>query len=152
MGDQRERGLVRASFYYSVTTRLPRERVWELLTDINNWPKFSDVYSGLRWEGEPWAVGSRLVGTLHYPIEVPGHYVIKTCQPPALIKYLSRTKEAGFATERTIRLEQVDGGTAIQVDAYTVGEPQMPGGASEFLKKLTTRWINEFAQFCDRQA
>lgn len=69
-----------ASFSYSVTTKLPRERVWSLLTNIETWTTFSDMYSDLRWEGNPWAVGSALVGQLNYPIVVSGRYVIKDVQ------------------------------------------------------------------------
>lgn len=50
-----------ASFSYSVTTKVPRERVWSLLTDITNWPKFSDIYSDLHWSGTPWEIGSAIV-------------------------------------------------------------------------------------------
>jgi hypothetical protein len=139
------------SFSYSVTSKLPRVRVWELLTDITNWSVLSGVYSNLRWVGKPWVAGSLIVGTLHYPIEVSGQYMIKTCQPPRLIRYLSQTLEAGFATERTIRLEQLGEGTLIHVDAYTVGNPKIQGGALEFLRQLTTRWFDEFARFCDGQ-
>jgi len=142
---------VPAHFSYSVSTKLPRDRVWDLITDITNWPKFSDIYSDLMWIGKPWAEGSHLAGTLHYPIEVSGHYVIKTCQPPVLIRYLSQTREAGFATERTLRFEPLVEGTLIRVDAYVVGEPKMAGGAPEFLRKLTLRWFDEFARFCDGQ-
>jgi len=142
---------VPASFTYSVTTKLPRIRVWGLLTDITVWPKFSDMYSDLSWHGEPWAEGSLIVGTLHYPIEIYGQYVIKACEPPSLIRYLSQTRESGFATERTIRLEETAEGTRIQVYAYVVGEPKIEGGAMEFLTKLTTRWFSEFARFCDSQ-
>ncbi len=141
-----------ASFSYSVTTKLARSRVWSLLTDITNWPKFSDMYSDLRWEGKPWAVGSALVGQLNYPIVVSGRYVIRACDPLALIRYLSQTKEAGFATERTITLEEQTQGTLIRAEAYLVGSPEMPGGGSEFLRSLTTRWFGEFARFCDSQA
>jgi len=140
------------SYSYSVTTKLPRSRVWELLSDITNWTVFSDVYSNLGWVGVPWSEGSLIVGTLHYPIEISGQYVIKACQPPSLIRYLSQTLEAGFATERTIRLTQLDEGTLIQVDAFVVGQPQIEGGAQEFLRKLTTRWFEEFARFCDSRA
>jgi len=139
------------AFSYSVVTKLGRSRVWSLLTDITNWPKFSDMYSGLRWDGAPWAEGSALVGQLNYPIVVSGRYVIRKCDPPVLIRYLSQTRDAGFATERTITLEQLTEGTLIQADAYVVGTPEMPGGASEFLKSLTTRWFDEFARFCDSQ-
>jgi uncharacterized protein YndB with AHSA1/START domain len=139
------------AFSYSVTTRLPRGRVWSLLTDITNWPKFSDMYSDLHWDGTPWAEGSAIVGQLNYPIVVIGRYVIKKCDPPELIRYLSQTRQAGFATERTIVLEPLAGGTMIRVDAFIVGTPQMPGGGSEFLRSLTTRWFDEFAHFCDNQ-
>ena len=103
-----------AAFSYSVVTKLPRSRVWRLLTDITNWPKFSDMYSDLRWDGTPWAEGSALVGQLNYPIVVSGRYVIKKCDPPALIRYLSQTRDTGFATERTITLEQMTEGSCRQ--------------------------------------
>ncbi|SRR6266568_3670827 len=139
-------------FSHSVITKLSRDRVWSILTDITEWPKFSDMYSDLYWEGVPWKEGSALVGQLNYPIVVSGRYVIKECDPPALIRYLSLTQDAGFATERTIILEQGTEGTRIRADAYVVGSPEMPGGAQEFLYKLTTRWLDELAGFCDKQA
>ena len=74
-----------ASFSYSVSTRLTRGRVWDVLTDIANWPQFSEMYSDLRWEGTPWAVGSAIVGQLNYPIVIAGRYVIRECNPPVLI-------------------------------------------------------------------
>jgi len=122
-----------------------------LLTDITNWAKFSDIYSDLRWDGTPWAEGSAIVGRLNYPIVVAGRYAIRECRPPELIRYLSQTRDAGFATERTITLQQLTNGTLIQADAVVVGTPDMPGGASEFLSSLTTRWFNQFARFCDSQ-
>ena len=139
------------SFSYSVMTRLPRNRVWSLFRDINNWSKFSDMYSDLRWEGVPWAEGSALVGQLNYPIVVSGRYLIKKHDPPVMIRYLSQTRDAGFATERTITMEELQNGTLIRVEAYVVGEPVTPGGASNFLQSLTSRWFDEFAHFCDDQ-
>ena len=139
------------SFTYSVITKLPRNRVWNLFTDIKNWSKFSDMYSDLHWEGAPWAEGSALAGQLNYPIVVSGRYVIRKCDPPVLVRYLSQTQDAGFATERTITMEELPNGTLIRVEAYVVGEPEMPGGASEFLRSLTSRWFDEFAHFCDDQ-
>ncbi len=140
-----------AEFSYSVNTTLPRGRVWGLFADISNWPKFSDMYSNLHWEGTPWEEGSAIVGQLNYPIVVSGRYVIRKCDPPALVRYLSQTKDAGFATERTITMKQLVGGTVIQVEAFVVGEPDMAGGGPEFLRSLTTRWFDEFARFCDQQ-
>src|SRR5260370_1794209 len=102
------------AFSYSVITKLPRGRVWSLLTDITNWPKVSDIYSDLRWDGTPWAVGSAIAGQLNYPIVVAGRYVIKKCDPPALIRYLSQTEDAGFATETPITLDQSLQGPLLQ--------------------------------------
>ena len=115
-----------AEFSYSVFTRLPRRRVWCLLTDIANWTKVSDIYSDLRWDGTPWAEGSAIVGHLNYPIVLAGRYEIRECNPPALIRYLSQTHGAGFATERTITLEQLVGGTLIRADAYAWVVPSCP--------------------------
>lgn len=126
--------------------------MWGLLADITNWPKFSDIYSDLRWDGPPWVEGSALVGQLNYPIVVYGRYVIKACDPPRLVRYLSQTRDAGFATERTISLEELPNGTLIRVEAFVVGQPAMPGGAPEFLKSLTSRWLDELRRFCDSHA
>jgi hypothetical protein len=145
-------GHVAVSFSHSVTTKLPRDNVWSLVIDITNWPKFSDIYSDLRWEGTPWAEGSALVGQLNYPIVVSGRYVIRKCNPPRLIRYLSQTHNAGFATERTISLEELPNGTLIRVEAFVVGQPDMPGGALAFLKSLTERWFDDLARFCDNYA
>ena len=48
-------------------------------------------------------------------------------------------------------MEELRNGTLIRVEAYVVGEPVMPGGASTFLRSLTSRWFDEFAHFCDDQ-
>lgn len=112
------------SFSYSVLTKLPRNRVWGFLTDIRNWPKFSNMYSDLHWEGAPWEEGSALVGQLNYPIVVAGRHIVRKHDPPVLIRYLSQTKDAGFATERTITLEKLQNGTLIRVEAYTSENPR----------------------------
>ncbi len=109
------------------------------------------MYSDLHWEGTPWAEGSALVGQLNYPIVVFGKYIIRKYDPPRLIRYMSQTRDAGFATERTINMDELPNGTLIRVDAYLVGEPEMPGGGSEFLRSLTSRWFADFARFCDDQ-
>jgi hypothetical protein len=135
------------------TTSLPRERVWELLTDVSNWPKFSDIYAGpIRWVGEPWVPGSILVGELKYPLPLDFEYLLKVCEPPDMIRYLSHSVAAGFAIERTVRLLSLGDETMISVDAYAVGEPTLPipGGSLGFMKMQTERWLNAFARFCDQ--
>lgn len=98
--------------------------------------------------------GSCVMGHLNYPLTIPFRYVLRECTAPALIRYLADSLELGFANERTIRLEEAEGGTLIKVDAYTVGEPacDIPGGSLGFLKMLTEKWFADFARFCDEEA
>jgi len=142
------------SFSYSVETSLCRDRVWQLLTNIENWSRLSYVYEDLAWVGEPWTLGSYITGKLNYPIVIPFRYVLRDFRTPELIRYLADSPELGFANERTIRLEQRRNSTLIKIDAYSVGNPDcgVPGGNLGFLKMLTERWFSEFAQFCDREA
>jgi hypothetical protein len=136
---------------YSVSTVLPRDRVWELFADIENWPKVSDVYNDLRCSGFPWAPQSSILGSIHYPNPLPLRYVIEKCDSGLLVSYLAHGTEGGFATHRTIRFEQRQGRTWIDVDSYAAGEPRfaIAGGSYGFLKMLTERWFPDFATFCD---
>lgn len=141
-------------FLYSVSTVLPCDRVWGLFTDIDNWPKVSDVYDDLRWSGFPWTPHSCILGSIHYPHPLPMRYMIEKCEPGLLISYLAHSTVGGFATHRTIRFEQRQGRTWIEVNSYAAGEPSfaIAGGSYGFLKMLTERWFPDFARFCDSQA
>jgi len=140
------------SFSYSVKTALDRERVWDLLQNLENWQKASDVYGDLHWVGPPWVRGSSVQGTLKFPIHMWFRYVLENCEPPARISYSAHSMESGFATHRTVELEAIEGGTWIKIHSYAVGEAPMNGGAMAFLKMLTERWFNDFARFCDEKA
>jgi hypothetical protein len=141
-------------FLYSVSTVLPRDRVWGLFADIENWPKVSDVYNDLRWSGFPWTTHGCILGSIRYPHPLPLRYVIEKCEPGLLISYLAHSSEGGFATHRTIRFEQRHGRTWIEVDSYAAGEPRflIAGGSYGFLTMLTERWFPDFARFCDNHA
>lgn len=145
----RSRSTVSSSFSYSVTTKLPRDRVWKLLSDIDNWPRVADVYAHVHWQGAPWIPGSSVMAVLVYPIELSVQYLLERCEPPSQISYLAHSHEAGFASHRTIELAEVSAGTLVRVSSYVVGEPALAGGGPAFLKMLTQRWFDGFAHFCD---
>jgi len=107
-----------ASISYSVTTKLPIGRVWGLLTDITNWPKFSDIYSDLSWDGEPWKEGSRLAVQINFPIVVSGRYTISVCLPTVLIRYVFEPGMYSFTTGKTIRLNRLGEGTSIELTVH----------------------------------
>ena len=146
--------LMSEKFAYSVSTVLPRDRVWALFADIENWPKFSDVYHDVRWSGFPWEYGSFVLGTIHFPHPLPLRYVLETCQPGSLVSYVGYSTASGFATHRTITFEDQEGQTLIRVDSYIVGKPtfEIAGGGYGFLRMLTERWFRDFATFCDHHA
>jgi hypothetical protein len=112
-----------AKFSYSVSTVLSRDGTWKLFADIENWPKFSDVYNDLKWSGVPWTRGSWVLGSIHFPHPLPLRYVLETCQPGSLISYVAYSVDSGFATHRTVRFDQQQDHTLIQVDSYTIGTP-----------------------------
>ena len=142
-----------AQFSYSVSTSLSRDRVWALFADIENWPKFSNVYDNLAWSGVPWQHGSGIEGTLHFPHSMPLRYVLETCQPGSVISYKAYSIEAGFATHRIVQFEQQQGRTLIKVDSYIVGTPTfaIAGGSYGFLRTLVETWFRDFASFCDNR-
>jgi len=141
-------------FSYSVSTVLSRDGVWKLFADIGNWPKCSDVYDDLIWSGIPWTRGSWVLGTIHFPHQLPLRYVLETCQPGSLISYVAYGTDAGFATHRTVRFEQQKDRTLIHVDSYVVGTPSfsIAGGGYGFIRMLTEKWFGDFASFCDSHA
>jgi hypothetical protein len=141
-------------FSYSVSTGLALDRVWNLFEDIENWPKFSDVYDTLKWSGSPWTPGSVLVGSVHYPRPMIIRCVVETCEPASSVTYVAHSTAAGFATHRTIRFAELHGRTWIQVDSYMVGQPRfaVAEGGHGFLRVLTERWFEGFVRFCDKHA
>ena len=139
------------SFSYSVRTTLERERVWELLQDIQNWIKVSNVYNNAEWSGIPWVPGSCITGRLKYPLEISFRYVLERYEPPVMISYLAHSLEAGFATHRTVELEAIGDGTLIKIASYVVGDSEVLDEGFAFLKALTEKWFHAFARFCDSQ-
>jgi hypothetical protein len=140
-------------FAYQVSTALPRDRVWALFADLENWPKFSRVYDHLKWSGVPWRRASCVLGTLHIPHPMPLRYVLETCQPGFLISYVGYSTEAGIATHRIVRFEEQHGRTLIKIDSYIVGLPtfSIAGGSYGLLRMLVETWFRDFASFCDSQ-
>ena len=134
-------------FSYSTATSLPRDRVWKLLIDIEQWTKCSEIYTDLRWSGFPWVTGGCILGRLNYPTALTFRYVVQAFEPPRLIRYIAHSINAGFAAELTIRLTRLEGKTSIHVDAFTVGEltTTIPGGSLGLLKVLIERWFQDFA-------
>ena len=141
-------------FTMSIRSVLPRDRVWENLIDIDLWPKVSNVYADLQWHGPAWMRGSCIVGSILNPIDLNVRYVIERCERPYEIAFVGHSSAGGFATHRTIRLEQTAITTLLKVDAYGLGIPgvDLPGGVMGFLRAVIQPWFRGFAQYCDAEA
>jgi hypothetical protein len=138
---------------YSVSTVLDRNRVWSAFADIENWSKFSPIYSNLRWSGFPWQFGSSILGTIAYPRELTVRYALEHCDPAIRVSYIGHSSLAGFASHREIRfVDSEDGGTTLRVSYYVAGNGNALGDGQSFVKTLLERWFREFAEYCDRLA
>ena len=142
------------TFAFATYTVADRQHVWRLLTDLESWLKCSFIYENLHWEGEPWVCGSVIQGRLSFPRTLDFRYDLRAFESPTLIRYLASSPAAGFATERTIQLQTLAGGTCINVHALVIGQPEFAivGGSLGFSRLLTERWFREFAAFCDSES
>ncbi len=142
------------SFEFTVTTVLPVDAVWEIFSEVSNWPKIGDVYESVRWIGEPWEHGSRLRAQVHEPDPLEFLYIIKSCKPASEVRYIAQGEVLGFALERTTTFEAVANGTRIRTQAFCVGSSVRPlkSGSLGFMRDFTTRWYEQLAHYCDLQA
>ena len=141
------------SVLHRVETRLPLEEVWKIFMDISNWAAFSGFYKTLRWFGPAWAPGSRIIGSLREP-RLHFHYYLESLAEFERISYIAHGIEAGFATHRTIRFKRHKSHTAVEVLAYSLGNPvcQIPEKDMELIRQLIIRWFDGFASFCEAHA
>lgn len=139
--------------HFSVVTALDREHVWALFSDIQNWVNCSDVYEGLTWGGSPWAVNSSIAGRVRHNRKERVRYVVERYEPGRLVTYIGHSDESGFASHRTIRfLDREGGGTLIEMQYFTVASPDSSAVGEQFVRWLTERWIEGFARHCDAHA
>ena len=67
---------------YSVITKAAPELAWQVFSDWELWPLFSEFYADIHWtKGEPWQEGSRLSIRTRSPIGVTLDHVIISCVP-----------------------------------------------------------------------
>ncbi|HEV2396850.1 MAG TPA: SRPBCC family protein [Candidatus Sulfotelmatobacter sp.] len=139
--------------YCSVSTDLDREHVWSLFSDIENWLVCSDVYEGLKWKGSPWTTNASIVGRVRHNRNEKIRYMVEKCEPARLVSYVGHSNESGFASHRTIRFaDRKEGGTLIEIQYYSVGNPDFAVAGEKFVKWLTERWIHGFAGFCQERS
>ncbi len=91
---------------------------------------------------------------IHQPEHITFRYLIESCVPGLVLRYIAHGEVLGFAVQRETIFEEVDNRTVLRTKAYCVGTPvrPLPHGAMGFLKDFTVQWYQAIAQYCDQQA
>ena len=135
-----------------MTTKAPREVAWEVFSNWNLWPQFSDHYHEIRWtKGEPWQEGSRLSIVTAKPIRVTLDHVITMCEPPARVAWIDHA--IGVTLEQWVFFDPLpEGGTQIRTWGEFTGITAVIAGRKikDVLLDFTRTWYDRYAAECDR--
>ena len=141
-------------FEYSVITKAPPELAWQVFSDCELWPQFSELYKDIRWtKGEPWQEGSRLSIRTRSPIEVTLDHAIICCEPAEKVAWIDHA--LGTVLEQWVYFEpQPGGGTRVRTWAEFTGVmPQIAGRTMKnVLVEFTRTWYTRYAAACNRAA
>jgi len=141
-------------FEYSVATKAAPQKAWEVFSDWTLWPRFSELYSEIRWtKGEPWRAGSRLSIKAGKPIGVTLDHVITMCVPAKKVAWIDHA--LGTTMEQWVFFERVPGGgTQVRTWAEFTGMIPLVVGRrmKDVLLEFTRTWYNRYAVECDRVA
>ncbi len=138
---------------HTVVTRADRELAWRVFSDVEMWPRFSDLYGEIRWLGEPWMAGSHMNIELKSPVGTVVDHVITVCTPPHLVAWIDHIQ--GDTMEQWVHFRPVPtGGTEIHTWADLVGTTSTLRGmvVREGLTTFIRTWYNRFSEECDRLA
>jgi hypothetical protein len=138
---------------HTVVTRADRELAWRVFSDVEMWPRFSDLYGDIRWLGEPWMAGSHMNIELKGPVGAVVDHVITVCTPPHLVAWIDHIQ--GDTMEQWVHFRAMpSGGTEIHTWADLVGTTSTLGGlvVREGLTTFIRNWYNRFSLECDQLA
>lgn len=139
---------------YCVITKAAPELAWQVFSDWELWPLFSEFYADIHWtKGEPWQEGSRLSISTRSPLEVTLDHVIISCVPAEKVGWIDHA--VGTTLEQWVHFEtRPDGGTVVRTWAEFTGEMPAVGGRSikDLLVEFTRTWYDRYAVECDRVA
>lgn len=105
----------------SIEVAAPATRVWDLVTDIAGYHRFSPENTGGRWTGgEPVTVGATFTGTnRHGPVRWTTHCTVVDVVPGQRFSFQSDEPKARW----TYELEPCDAGTRITETREIYGTP-----------------------------
>jgi len=138
---------------FAVFTRADCSLAWRIFSDTSLWPRFSDLYGAIRWQGPAWTPGSRLRIEVHEPIDAIVDRVITVCMPPHKVAWINHVR--GYTMEQWVSFDPYQaGGTKVSTWIEVTGaEISLRGGEDiKYLKSLLISWFTRFAAESDRAA
>ncbi len=141
-------------FEYSIVTIAAPDVAWNVFSNLELWPQFSDLYEEIRWTaGKPWQEGSRLSIKARMPIAVTLDHVILSCVPGKEVAWIDHA--VGTTMEQWVYFDlQRGGGTRVHTWAEFTGLMPLVAGRQirEVLLEFTQTWYNRYARECNRVA
>jgi len=138
---------------FAVFTTADCSLAWRIFSDTSLWPRFSDLYGAIRWQGPAWTPGSRLRIEVHEPIDAIVDRVITVCMPPHKVAWINHVR--GYTMEQWVSFDPYQaGGTKVSTWIEVTGaEISLRGGEDiKYLKSLLISWFTRFAAESDRAA
>jgi len=142
-----------ARIEHVVFTKADCVLAWRVFSDCDRWPRFSDSYGKIEWQGVPWALGSRLQIELVRPVQAIQRRVITVCTPPRCVAWINHVM--GVTMEQWVLFDPYPGGgtrisTWIEFTGNAAGVNVLELRA--IIATFLENWFNNFLTECDRVA
>jgi hypothetical protein len=134
-------------------TKAGCEAVWKLFSECEQWNRYVNAYGKIRWLGERWAPGSRLLIEMTCPTSAVQNRVITVCNPPRSVAWINHV--LGYTMEQWVCFDPLaGGGTRIStwVEITWPYPDRRPTGSSGHRPKFVETWYNNFGKHCETLA
>ncbi len=121
----------------SIDVAASPERVWEVLTDVESWPEWTDSVSGVRaLDAGPLAVGSRV--EISQPRIPTGTYTVTSLDPGSAFTWEQRQPGSTVSAHHECA-PLPDGGTRVELRVVMSGA--VGGLVGRLYRRLTERYL-----------
>ncbi|HET9517058.1 MAG TPA: SRPBCC family protein [Actinoplanes sp.] len=135
-------------FEHSIAIDAPRERVWDVLSDLEAWPQRIETVDLVEWlTPAPVSEGSRV--RLKQPKLPEGIWEVTAWEPPSYFEYRQQT--GGIVTRAGHRVDDLEHGSSRLTLTLQMGGLLAPV-IGRFYKGLTNRYMAIEAQGMKRAA
>jgi hypothetical protein len=134
-------------------TKAGCEAVWKLFSECEQWNRYVNAYGKIRWLGERWAPGSRLLIEMTCPTSAVQNRVITVCNPPRSVAWINHV--LGYTMEQWVCFDPLaGGGTRISTWVEIAGPTLIVDGQDlvAIARNFVETWYNNFGKHCETLA